>query len=131
MPMDRAQVTAQFERELKAADRSRNPEDRALFLLRWHQPLMALDEVQDVDGSVAKASALLALDRQTAAGKAAHRAVEVHPKDAVAWLDLARVEMANGNIAEAVNASAQSMKLKQTPDARELHDKAARRLSTE
>ena len=115
-----ADLTPQFEEQLKAMDISTDPEARANFLLASQQPLMALDEVENVDGSVAKARALLELDRLPEAGVAARKAVNLHPKNAQAWLALARLEFANGNNNETLAAADRSLKLQKTPEAVEL-----------
>lgn len=123
-----AQVDAAYERELKAADRSTDSETRAAFLVRRRQPLLALGELRELDGSPIKAHALLMLKRIPEAGLAARRAVEIHPKDAGAWLVLARVELENGNIREALAALDRSIKINPAPEAVSLQKDTQRRL---
>ena len=94
-------MTPEFEDQLKKQDASQDPEARGLFLLKYHEPLLALNEVKDQDGSVAKALAFLELKWMPDAGTAARRAVEMHPHDAQAWFALANVEFEIGNQREA------------------------------
>lgn len=115
-------VTSQFEAELKAMDSEPNPEKRARFLLRQKQPLMALNEVRESDGSPAKAIALFVLERLPEAGKAAHRAAEKNPEDPMAWLALANLEAANGNSTQASEALQRSSKLKKTKEFDEIDE---------
>ena len=120
MKLQIADLKPAFEAELKKADTSADPEARAQFLLKYDQPLLALGEVKDVDGSVAKAQALLVLKRLPEAGIAARKAVEVHPQDAAAWLALGQVDFANGDHKAALDAADRSLKLGKTPEAQEL-----------
>jgi tetratricopeptide (TPR) repeat protein len=120
--------TKEFRSELKAIDASTDPEARAQFLLRCEQPLLAQLEVSEIDGSPARAQALLQLDRLPAAGVAARRAVEVHPDDPKAWLTLGRLELQNGNIQQAIEALNRSTKIKRSAEADELRESAAQRL---
>lgn len=121
-------VTAEFEAELKAMDAEPDPEKRAQFLVRIRQPLLALQEARSVDGSPAKAVALLDLGRLPEAGKAARLAVEKHPDDALAWLALGRLEVENGNNKDALDALQRSTQLKKMPEAENLRKTALRRL---
>ena len=121
-------VTVPFEIELKKMDASTDPEARAQFLLKNQQPLMALHEVGDTRGSVAKAQALLDLSRLPEAGAAARHAVEAHADDATAWLLLARVELGNGNIKETLDALDHSSRLKKSKEADALRKDALARL---
>lgn len=115
-----ADLTPAFEADLKKMDTSTDPEARARFLLKYNQPLLALDEVKDIDGSVAKAQALLALKRLPEAGIAARKAVVVHPQDSAAWLALGRIDFENGNHKAALDEADHSLKLGKTPEAQEL-----------
>lgn len=128
MPMEARLVTAEFESELEAMDGEKDAETRALFLLRYRQPLMALREVEKVDGSPAKAQALFDLHRLPEAGRAARAAVAQRPSSSVAWLALARWELATGNYREAIDAAQKSIKLKKSPEAEELRKLAQQRL---
>ena len=123
-----AKVTVKFEIELKTMDASTDPETRAQFLLKNDQPLMALHEVGGVSGSVAKAQALYDLSRLPEAGAAARRAVEAHADDADAWLLLARIELGNGNIKEALDALDRSSHLKKSKEADDLRKEAIKEL---
>lgn len=121
-------VTQSFEAELKAMDASADHEARAQFLIRNGQPLMAVEEVRGVEGSVAKAKALFDLRRLPEAGIAARKAVEMHPKDFLAWYLLAQLELENGNLREAIDAADHSMKLKKIREAEDLRKTASQRL---
>jgi tetratricopeptide (TPR) repeat protein len=122
--------TKEFRTELKAIDASPDREARAWFLLKHEQPLLALLEVSDSEGSPARAQALFQLDRLPAAGLAARRAVELHPDDSTAWLTLGRLELQNGNIQQALEALNRSTKIKRSAEADELRETASQRLGT-
>jgi len=128
MPMDAALISTDFERELKAADAETDPEARARFLLKYHQPVMALREVQE--GSPARAQALVDLDRLPEAGRSARLATQQHPGDAMAWMALARWELANGNYRETLDAVNRSARLGKTPETEDLRKTALLRLGT-
>ncbi len=128
MPMAAQFVTSEFESQLEAMDGEKDAEARALFLLRYRQPLMALREVEAVDGSPAKAQALFELHRLPEAGRAARTATDQHPSSPVAWLALARWELETGNYREAIDAAQKSIKLKKSPEAEELRKLAQLRL---
>ena len=119
-------LTPAFEADLKAMDASTDSEARADFLLKYHQPLMALDEVRNVDGSPAKALALVDLGQLADADPAAHKAVAMHPQDAGAWLALAQIDFANGDNKATVEDAGRSLKFKKTPEAVSLRAKAAK-----
>ena len=110
-------VSTEFEVELKKLEASDDFEARSWFLLKYHAPLLALDEVQKLDGSAAKAIALLDLNRLPEAGIAGRRAVETHPRDSQAWFALGRLEFENGNLGEALDALKHSIQLKKTEEA--------------
>jgi tetratricopeptide (TPR) repeat protein len=118
----------EFRTGLRTIDANNDPEARARFLLKYKQPLLALAEVRDSDGSPAKAHALLQLDRMPEAGVAARRAVELHPGDSESWLTLGRLELQNGNIQEALEAFNHSIKIKRSAEAEELRATALGRL---
>lgn len=118
----------EFRKGLRTIDANADPEVRAQFLLTHHQPILALSQVAKVDGSPAKASALVALDRLPEARVAARRTAEVRPRDAEAWLALARLELKNGNIEEALGAANRSISIKRTAAATELREEATLRL---
>lgn len=122
------EVTPEFEKELKITDASADPEARANFLLKYHQPLMALRETEKIEGSPAKARALADLDRLAEAGAAARDAVKAHPQDAGAWLAMAKVELENGNLKEAIDAAERSMKSAKSPEAESIRKTAQERL---
>lgn len=122
------EVTPEFEKELKIADASADPEARANFLLKYRQPLMALREAEKIEGSPAKARALADLDRLAEAGAAARDAVKAHQQDAGAWLAMARVELENGNLKEAIDAAERSMKSGKSPEAESIRKTAQERL---
>lgn len=128
MPMAAQLITAEFESQLEAMDGEKDAEMRAQFLLRYRQPLMALREVEGVDGSPAKAQALFDLHRLPEAGRAARSATAQHPSSPVAWLALARWELETGNYREAVDAAQKAIKLKKSPEAEELRKLAQQRL---
>ncbi len=121
MPMDAKLITPAFERKLKAMDAEGDARRRrALVLVRYHQPVMALREVRGADGSPAKAQALLDLGRLAQGGDAARQATAQHPGSAFAWLALARWELESGNYAEALDAVKRSAKVcTRTPEAEE------------
>jgi tetratricopeptide (TPR) repeat protein len=118
----------EFRTGLKSIDASTDPEARARFLLSHKQPLLALSEVRNADGSPAKAHALLELGRSPEAGVAARRAAELHPDDPEAWLVLGRLELHNGNIGEALEALNRSTKIKRSSEAEALRTTAMQRL---
>jgi tetratricopeptide (TPR) repeat protein len=123
-----ATFTKEFRTELKNVDASAEPEIRAQFLLKHGQPLLALMEVSESDGSPARAEALMQLDRLPAAGAAARRAVELHPDDSQAWLTLGRLELQNGNIEQAIEALTRSTNIKRSAEADELRASAKQRV---
>lgn len=128
MKLPFAEFSKEFRTGLRTIDTNADPEVRARFLLTHKQPLLALNEVRDVDGSPAKARALLDLNRLPEAGVAARRAVELHADDSEAWLTLGRLELENGNIQDALEALNGSTKIKRSPEADELRSTATRRL---
>lgn len=128
MPMAAGLITTDFERALKAADGETDPEARAEFLLKYNQPLMALQEVRDVEGSPARAQALISLDRLTEAGRVARRATEMHPDSPMAWLALARWELASGNYRETLDAVGRAERAGKTTETEDLRNVASERL---
>jgi tetratricopeptide (TPR) repeat protein len=126
--MQLTDVDASFERELRALEKASTPEERAAFLMRHKQPVLALEEVSKLDGSPSKVMALLTLDRLTEAGAAARRSVEMNPGDSTAWIALARVEIANGNINEALGTLQRSLRIKKTTEGVALLKQTERRL---
>lgn len=118
-------VTSEFEKELRALDSSSDRKARARFLLRHGQPVLAAEEAPE--GSAVRALALLELRRYPEAGKTARSAVARYPKDAEAWLALARLELENGNLAEALTAVERSLKLEKSPGAKALREELRRR----
>lgn len=96
---------------LRQMDQDNNPETRAQALLKLRQPLLALKEVGETDGSPAKVLALLELKEIPKAGETARRATELHPEAADAWEAMARVNMVNGNPREALQNLDQCMQL--------------------
>jgi tetratricopeptide (TPR) repeat protein len=65
------------------------------------QPLMALEVVGSVDGSLVKVSAYRMLGELVKARKAAARALELHPDSPEVRFMWAEVEFENGNLNEA------------------------------
>jgi len=124
-----SEIDSRFERELRELESSNDAEARAAFLLVHEQPVLALSEVQKIDGSPSRTLALLQLQRWVEAGVAARRAVEANPKSHLAWYGLARVEIENGNIREAVDALRRSLRLQKTPEAAALLKETERRLT--
>lgn len=104
-----------------------DPELRGAFLMEISQPVLALEEVDAVDASIAKAAALQALGRLPEAGQAARRAAEMHPGNDRAWRVLGEVEMGNGNMSEALKAFDRSLKIKQTEEVTTLRKAVLRR----
>ena len=121
-------LTPAVRAQLKAMDQEPNSEVRARFLAKLNQPVLALHEVQSAEGSPAKAMALLDLNRLAEAGPIARRAVEANPRDALAWLALARIEFKNGNYRETIVAAQKCSKIKASPEADILRKDATRRL---
>jgi tetratricopeptide (TPR) repeat protein len=128
MPMSSKLIEAKFEEGLTAMDSEKDTETRALFLLKYQQPLLALREAGETDGSPARAQALLDLGRLPEAGRAAREATARHPESAIAWLALARWELETGNYREALDAEKRSAKLHKTPEAEEVRKLAQQRL---
>ena len=124
-----SEIDSRFERELRELESSNDAEARAAFLLEHGQPVLALSEVQKIDGSPSRTLALLQLQRWVEAGVAARRAVEANPKSHLAWYGLARVEIENGNIREAVDALRRSLRLQKTTEAAALLKETERRLT--
>jgi predicted Zn-dependent protease len=89
---------------------------------------MALQEVRDVEGSPARAQALISLDRLTEAGRVARRATEMHPDSPMAWLALARWELASGNYRETLDAVGRAERAGKTTETEDLRNVASERL---
>jgi tetratricopeptide (TPR) repeat protein len=128
VPMAPGRITADFARELKALDAGDDAEARAQFLVRYGQPVLGLREVEALEGSPAKAQALIDLGRLPEAGRAARQATERHADSAVAWLALAEWELNSGNNREAIDAAQRAEKLQKTAQAEDVRKTAQQRL---
>jgi tetratricopeptide (TPR) repeat protein len=124
-----AEAVSKYRAQLRHWDQHPDPAACAQFCYRNGLPLLALHYAQGVDGSVITANVLYDQDRFKEAGIAARRATEVHPNDAEAWLVLGRVNLANGNLQDAVTCFDKSNKLHKTEMANALRAEALRRQS--
>ncbi len=122
-----AAMTGDLDRVKKIADEV-DPEVRAHVLLEMRQAVMALREVEGIDGSVLKVSAYVDLKQLPKAEAAARRAVEVHPKAADAWSALGWLELTNGNMKEAMDCADRLAKLNAMEKALSLRAEARKRL---
>jgi tetratricopeptide (TPR) repeat protein len=105
---------------LDRVDSLGDPEAQARVFLELKQPLMALNILQNVKGTVAEAEALRDLGETMRARRAAAHAVETHPNSPQALLLWAELEWKNGNLAEAQTHVERIIKMPESP----LHERA-------
>jgi tetratricopeptide (TPR) repeat protein len=86
---------------LEGIDALEEEEKQAEALMYLQQPLMALEVVGSVDGSLVKVSAYRMLGELVKARKAAARALELHPDSPEVRFMWAEVEFESGNLNEA------------------------------
>ncbi len=122
-----SELPKDWQNRLLEIDKEVDPERRADWLVSAHQPVMALHLVETVEGSVAKAKALAALEEVPKAEQAAKAALKAHPDDPWAWIVVGRLELGSGNVTEALECAGRALTLKELPEAQNLKKEALSR----